>query len=153
LRANLVAKDFREKFFNPVLRVLGLHVNILMALSEREPSAGYDALALQASERARARGLLEQLIESNAEIRQGADPQLLERERALQRQLNAKAAARANVKDADELALALDNEIVDLTKRYREVDAQIRASSPRYAALAPPEPITVAEIQRDLLDQ
>ncbi len=153
LRANLVARDFRESFFNPVLRVLGLHINILMALSEREPAAGYNALALQASERARARSLLEQLIESKAEIRQNVDPQLLERERALQRQLNAKAAARANVKDADELATALDNEIVELTNRYRDVETQIRASSPRYAALTPPEPITVAEIQRDLLDQ
>src|SRR5262245_1249282 len=156
MRADLLARDFRESFFNALLKGLGLYVNILMALHEREPAAGYDALALQASERARARSLLEQLAESNADIRQGADPQLLERERALQRQLNAKAAARANAsqnKGAEELAPALDKEIDELTVRYSEVEAQIRASSPRYAALTLPEPITVAEIQRDLLDQ
>ncbi|HEY6403292.1 MAG TPA: CHAT domain-containing protein, partial [Blastocatellia bacterium] len=127
-----------------------------MALHEREPAAGYDALALQASERARARSLLEQLAESNAEIRRGVDPQLLERERALQRQLNAKAAARANAsqnKGAEELVAAFDKEISELTARYSELEAQIRVSSPRYAALTLPEPITVAEIQRDLLDQ
>jgi CHAT domain-containing protein len=156
MRADLMERDFRESFFTPVLKVLGLYINILMALHEREPAAGYDALALQASERARARGLLEQLAESNSEIRQGVDPQLLERERVLQRQLNAKAAARANVsqnKGAEELAATFDEEIAELTTRLSEVEAQIRASSPRYAALTLPEPITVAEIQRDLLDQ
>jgi len=156
MRADLVERDFRESFFTPVLKVLALYINILMALHEREPAAGYDALALHASERARARGLLEQLAESNAEIRQGVDPQLLEGERALQRQLNAKAAARANVfqnKGAEEMAATFDREIAELTDRLSEVEAQIRASSPRYAALTLPEPITVAEIQRDLLDQ
>ncbi|HKQ75530.1 MAG TPA: CHAT domain-containing tetratricopeptide repeat protein [Blastocatellia bacterium] len=156
MRADLVARDFRESFFNPVLRIISLQINILMALHEREPAAGYDALALQASERARARSLLEHLVESNAEIRQGVDPKLLERERALQRQLNAKAAARANAsknKGVEELAAALDKEIAELTAQYREVETQIRVSSPRYAALTQPEPVTVAEIQRDLLDQ
>ncbi|MGH9766315.1 MAG: CHAT domain-containing protein, partial [Blastocatellia bacterium] len=160
LRADLVARDFRESFFTPVLRVFGLCINILMDLHEREPSARYAGLALQASERARARSLIEQLAESKdasvAEIRQGVDPQLLEHERALQRQLNAKAAARANAsknKGAEALATAFDKEIAELTARYREVEAQIRASSPRYAALTMPEPITVAEIQRDLLDR
>src|SRR5262245_49253161 len=156
MRAGVVAQDFRESFFSPVLRGSALYISILMALHEREPAAGYDALALHASERARARILLEQLAESNAEIRQGVDPRLLESERELQRLLNAKAAARDNAsknKSAEELVASLDKEIVELTARYREVEAQIRASSPRYAGLTLPEPITVAEIQRDLLDQ
>jgi CHAT domain-containing protein len=153
MRSEVVARDFRESFFAPVLRISALYINILMGLHEREPAAGYDALALEASERARVRSLLEQLAESNAEIRQGVDPRLLESERELQRQLNAKAAARANANSNDELASALDNEIAELTDRYREVEAQIQASSPRYAALALPKPLTVAEIQRDLLDR
>jgi CHAT domain-containing protein/tetratricopeptide (TPR) repeat protein len=153
MRSEVVARDFRESFFAPVLRVSALYINILMGLHEREPAAGYDALALQASERARVRSLLEQLAESNAEIRQGVDQRLLESERELQRQLNVKATARADANSNDEMARALDNEIAELTDRYREVEAQIQASSPRYAALALPKPITVAEIQRDLLDR
>jgi len=105
--------------------------------------------------RARARNLLEQLVESNADIRQGVNPQLLERERALQQKLNAKAAARINnfnEKGAEAIATALDKEIAELTSRYQEVDAQVRASSPRYAALTRPEPLAVPDIQR-LLDQ
>jgi len=155
LRADVARQDLRASFFSSVQSGFDLYVDLLMSLSQRRPEGGYDAVALQASERARARNLLEQLVESNADIRQGVDPQLLERERALQRQLNAKAAARIkdfNDKGSEAIATALDKEIAELTSRYQEVDAQVRASSPRYAALTRPEPLAVPDIQR-LLDQ
>jgi len=156
LRANLARQDLRASFFGSVQSGFDLYINLLMALHQRQPAAGYDAAALQASERARARGLLEQLAETNADIRQGVDPQLLERERALQQQLNAKAAARAsafNKKETEALAKSFDKEIAELTTRYREVEARIRATSPRYAALTLPEPLAAAEIQRQILDE
>jgi len=155
LRADVARQDLRASFFSSVQSGFDLYVDLLMSLHQRRPAGGYDAVALQASERARARNLLEQLVESNADIRQGVDPQLLERERALQRQLNAKAAARINAfidKGAEATATAFDKEIAELTSRYQEVDAQVRASSPRYAALTRPEPLAVPDIQR-LLDQ
>ena len=60
-----------------------------MRLHAQTPSAGFDAAALQAAERTRARVLLESLIEARADIRQGVDTRLLERERSLQRKLDA----------------------------------------------------------------
>src|SRR5262249_12919416 len=138
LRADVARQDLRASFFSSVQSGFDLYVDLLMSLHQRRPAGGYDAAALQASERARARNLLEQLVESNADIRQGVDPQILERERALQRLLNAKAAARINAikdKGSEAIATAFDKEIAELTSRYQEVDAQIRASSPRYAAL------------------
>jgi hypothetical protein len=74
-------------------------IDILARWRENDPTAGYDAMALEASERSRARGLLESLNEARAEIRQGVDPALLERGRVLQQQLNAKA-ARGNTKES-----------------------------------------------------
>ena len=53
---------------------------------------GAEALALETSERSRARSLLEMLGASATEIRQGVDPNLLERERDLSNRLNAKGA-------------------------------------------------------------
>jgi CHAT domain-containing protein len=155
LRADVARQDLRASFFSSVQSGFDLYVDLLMSLHQRRPDGGYDAVALQASERARARNLLEQIVESNSDIRQGVDPQLLERERVLQRQLNAKAAARVNAfsdKGAEAIAAAFDEEIAELTSRFQEVDAQIRASSPRYAALTRPEPLAVPDIQR-LLDQ
>jgi len=155
LRADVARQDLRASFFSSVQSSFDLYIDLLMSLSQRRPAGGYDAMALHASERARARNLLEQLVESNADIRQGVDPQLLERERALQRQLNAKAAARIKAiedKSSEAILTAFDKEIAELTSRYQEVDAQVRASSPRYAALTRPEPLAVPDIQR-LLDQ
>jgi hypothetical protein len=48
-------------------------------------------LALQTSERARARSLLDMLAETQADIRQGVDSALLERERLVRQQLSTKA--------------------------------------------------------------
>jgi len=155
LRADVARQDLRASFFSSVQSGFDLYVDLLMSLHQRRPAGGYDAVALQVSERARARNLLEQLAESNVDIRQGVDPQLLERERALQRQLNAKAAARVksyNDKGAEAITTAFDKEIAELTSLYQEVDAQIRASSQRYAALTRPEPLAAPDIQR-LLDQ
>jgi len=155
-RADLARQDLRASFFGSVQSGFELYVDLLMTLHKQGPGAGHDAAALQASERARARSLLEQLVESHADIRRGVDPQLLERERELQRQLNAKAAARAsasNKKETESLAKSLDKEIVELTARYHEVEARIRESSPRYAALTMPKPLTTSEIQQQLLDE
>ena len=43
-------------------------------------------------------------------------------------------------------------ELESLTAEYQQVQAQIRASSPRYAALTQPEPLTAARIQQEVLD-
>ena len=96
MRANIGRQDLRSSFFGSVQSGFELYVDLLMTQHRRQPGAGHDAAALEASERARARSLLDQLAESNADIRQGVDPQLLELERALQQQLSAKAIARAN---------------------------------------------------------
>jgi CHAT domain-containing protein len=156
LRASLSRPDLRASFFSSAQSGFDLYIDLLMSLHQQQPGAGYDALALQTSERARARSLLEQLAETNDGIREGIDPQLLERKLMLQQQLNAKAAARTSAlssKDFEASAKVFDKEIAELTSRYHEVEAQIRAFNPRYAALTRPDPLSVAEIQRQLLDE
>ena len=141
LRVNLARQDLRASFSGSVQNSFELYVDLLMTLHQQRPGGGDDAAALQASERARARSLLEQLAESNADLRQGVAPQLLELERELQQQLNAKAVARANAinkKETESLAKSINKEIVELTSRYHDVEARIRESSPRYASLTQP---------------
>ncbi len=132
------------------------YTELLMQLHEQNPRAGEDRNALQISERARARGLLELLAESRADIRRGADPALLEKERALQQRLNAKDIARRqalNSKNTADQAASLAKEIDSLTAEMQLVESQIRASSPHYAALIQPQPLSATEIQQQLLDE
>jgi CHAT domain-containing protein/tetratricopeptide (TPR) repeat protein len=147
LRASYFAT--RQEFFET-------YIDVLMQMRKQNPAAGFDALALAVSERARARSLLELLTEARADIRQGVDSSLLERERSLQQQLNARAAAQVsllNRKHTPEQADAIAKEIAAITAEYEEVQAQIRARSPRYAALTQPQPLGLTEIQQQALDE
>jgi CHAT domain-containing protein len=154
-RAKLASRQSRIAFFATVQRYYELYRYILMQQHRQNPSAGYDAQALQSNERARARALLETLSETGIDLRQGADPQMLERERNLQQKLNQHAERQtrlSNGKAAKDEIAALQKEINALTDEYQDVQTQIRRNNSRYAALVEPVPLTVGEIQRDLLD-
>ncbi len=156
VRSDVVSQQLRESFFVSAQSRFDLYIDLLMQLHQKYPEEGHDATALRANERASARGLLELLAEAGADLRQGVSPGLLELARSLQQQLNAKAAARAGSlddTDAEARAESFDKQISELTSRYREVEAQIRAASPRYAALTQPQPLSAEEIQRQLLDE
>ncbi len=110
---------------------------------------------MQASERGRARSLLETLAEANADIRQGIDPALLARERSLQQRLNAMAQQQLKLlgsSHTDEQAAAIARDVEALTTEFQQVEADIRQKSPAYAALTQPQPLTVKEIQTSVLD-
>jgi len=154
-RTQIDSQDLRASYLAKRHEYYQSYIDILMEQHRRNPSAGFDALAFGVSERARARSLLELLTESRIDIRQGVDPSLLERERSLQQLLNAKAAAQVallNRKHTPAQADAAAKEIDSITTEYGELRAQIRARSPRYAALTQPQPLSLAEIQQQVLD-
>ena len=140
LRTAWVGADLRASYSSTVRDRYQLQIELLMLQH-------HDSQAFEASERARARSLLELLSESHADIRQGVDAALLAQEQALETDLRLKSEQRIRSQNA-----ALDKDIEGLTVQYREVEAQIRTRSPRYAALTQPQPLTLAEIQKQILD-
>ncbi|MCP4656675.1 MAG: CHAT domain-containing protein [bacterium] len=131
------------------------HIDLLMQIAELKPEADYDVRALTASERSRAQSLLDTLIEAKVELRRGVPPELIERQAALQEQLNAKDRERPKALNRGltaSQAEAVDRELTLLTMEYREAEAQIRMASPAYAALTRPQPPQLAEIQHRILD-
>jgi CHAT domain-containing protein/Tfp pilus assembly protein PilF len=155
LRTNIASQGLRASYFASQQDFYRSYIDIMMLMHKQNPDAAYDAVALAVSERARARSLLELLAEARADIRQGVDSALLERERSLRQRLNARAAAQASLlsrKHTPEQAAAAAKEINSLTIEYDELRAQIRARSPRYAVLTQPQPLGLAEIQQQALD-
>jgi CHAT domain-containing protein/Tfp pilus assembly protein PilF len=156
LRTNIVSQELRASYFASRQEFYETYIGVLMQMHKKNSAAAFDAAALAVSERARARSLLELLEEARADIRQGVDSSLLERERSLQQRLNARAAAQArllNRKHTPEQAAASAKEIAAITAEYEEIRAQIRARSPRYAALTQPQPLGLTEIQQQALDE
>ena len=152
LRSNVAGQELRSAYFATVRQPYEVYIDVLMQQHKQSPNEGHDVLALQVNERSLARSLLETLNEAHSDIRHGVDATLLERERALQRQLNMRAARQMRLSSADQDAAAIKKEIDALTAGYQQVAAKIRQSSPRYAALTQPVPLTMGKIQKQLLD-
>ncbi len=155
LRLAVASPALRASFFATARDVQELDIDVLMRLHAQRPDDGFDAAALFVSEKARARSLLELLGEISVEIRRGVDVALLDREVELQRLISAKAdqqmrllSGRHTESDAASAAKELDA----LTSNLEQVQSRIRETSPHYAALTRPVPLSLREIQTEVLD-
>jgi CHAT domain-containing protein len=109
--------------------------------------------ALELSERARARELVDLIRGARLDIRQGADPRLLDRERRVQELLDAKHDRLMRMLEASH-APALEaqarKEIDELLQQYRDTEDEIRRQSPRYGALIEPRVFSLGDLQAEL---
>jgi CHAT domain-containing protein/tetratricopeptide (TPR) repeat protein len=153
LRSTIVSPSMRASYLASILKYYKFNADLLVRMHRERPSEGFDAAALQVSERARARSLLEMLTAARVDLRQGVDPALLERERSLRLSLDAKAEQQSRPRDKTSPAQssAVAAEVSALAAEVELVQAQIRQRSPRYAALVQPVPLSLKEIQQ-LLD-
>jgi CHAT domain-containing protein/Tfp pilus assembly protein PilF len=155
LRTKVISPELRASYFSSAQQYYDLYIDLLMRLDQLSPDQGYQELALNASERARARTLLEMLAETRADIRQGVEPSLLERELSLKRALDAKTERQSRLLSLNgnqkELEL-IEKEIKQLLVEDQQIKALIKEKSPRYAALTQPRPLTLKEIQQKIVD-
>ena len=151
LRRPLRSADLRASYVASVRSLYDLQVQVLMARHAAQPAGGHDAAAFQAAERGRARSLLDLLAESRANVREGVDADVLAREQSLRERLSAAGVRALRARgEGPEAQQAAARELESLTADLEGVEAQIRARSPRYAALTQPRPATVAEVQASL---
>ena len=157
LRTKIASPELRTSYFATVQNRYEFYIDLLMQLHKTNPKSGYDTKALEASERSRARSLLELLQESNANIREGISPDLLQQEKSVQQQLNAIEKQRIEAisspnPNATKIA-EIDKQRLALLQQYQQIQTQVRTASPRYAALTQPQPLTLPEIQKQILDE
>jgi CHAT domain-containing protein/TPR repeat protein len=153
LRTNVASPDFRTSYFAGVHKQYDLCIDILMQLDRRRPGQGFDADALLASESARSRSLVDLVSESRADIRQGADPQLLEREHELQGLLRSQAQYQMDLSVSDPKSAEAEevkSQVDQLRSEYQEIEAQLRDQNPRLLALSQPVPLSLEQIQHEL---
>ena len=154
VRADVDSLGLRVSFLSHHEDAFRFTIDLAMELHRREPSGGWAAKALEISERARARSLLDLLKESEAGLRRGVDAVLLERQQELLERLNAKVDRRRQHLERQGPASAtarLDRETRQVQAELEEVENRIRRQSPGWAALARPRPLGVGAVQA-LLD-
>jgi len=153
LRSNVASYTLRASYFASIHELHEFYVDLLMELHGKRPSEGFDHLAFQASEKARARSLLETLSEEQPDGRD-LDPKLLERRAQLERKIRASAGAwekRTGRAAVGEAPASSSSELDELLAELDRVRAVIRSQAPGYdlleSGLASAE-----EIQNELLD-
>ena len=155
IRKLVVDPELRTSFFAAKQDFYSFKIDLLLELDGRQPHLGYAAEAFHTSERSRARTLLELLQEARADIRQGIEPALLAQEQSLQYR---RTALDKRWKDAfsnqgdRSLLPQLQQERQQLQQQSQQLRQAIRSQSPRYAALTDPEPLTLQQVQQQLLD-
>jgi tetratricopeptide (TPR) repeat protein len=155
IRQEIVNPELKTSFFATKQDYYALKIDILMDLHQQDPTQGYNAQAFDTSERSRARTLLELLNESNADIRQGVDPKLLDQENALKYKTTAlekQWSELINKNPTEQQKAFFQQERKNLLAQYQAIQDTIRAKSPKYAALKYPQPLTLDQVQQQILD-
>ncbi len=155
LRTNVASPDFRTSYFAGVRKQYDLCIDILMQLDHLQPGEGFATAGLLTSENARARSLIDLLTEAGADIRQGADPSLLEHERELLGLLRSQARYQMEVSIGGKNQAEsndVERQINQLKNDYQEVEAQLRDQNPRFQTLTQPVPVSLEQIQAEVRD-
>lgn len=154
IRIKVSRQDLRASYFAAQQEYYEFYIDILMAQHKLEPDKGFSERALQISETARARNLLEALGTNQAEIRAGVSRELFDERQKLIQKINAKEFQKVNALrlKQTENARILEREIAELVPQLRAAEAKIRQQSPQFAALTQINPPTLKEIQASLLD-
>lgn len=137
----------RTSFFASKRDYYELYIDLLMHLHRLHPQGTYQIEALAASERARARGLLDLLAEGRIELRQGITPALRQREKDVSSRLSWFVDQLPRVTQDSPASEKLSQVEAEMGRLESEVQEQ----SPQYAELRYPKPLELDSI-RGLLD-
>jgi len=151
-RKSIRNADYRSAYFSTQRNYYDLEISLLMQMEQAAPGRGYAAKALEVSERARARALIDSLHEQGIQIA-GADRGLAARDEELSDQIDAQAFLVKQAEESVAGASDADRAKLDQLKTEQEqVRAQIREHDPTYASLAQGQIVTVDALEHQLLD-
>ncbi|MEA5626322.1 CHAT domain-containing protein [Nostoc sp. UHCC 0251] len=156
-RSKVNRDDLRSSYFATVQDYYKFYTDLLMQLHKKDPSKGYDALALHISERSRARVLVELLKEGNVNLGKDVEPQLLAEERRLNLKLNAKDKFLSDLfsqkEPPTELIAKTKQEITNIIQESQSISEKIRATNPERAELIDPKDVLELSGIQQQLDQ
>lgn len=156
LYTDVVNSKLKSTYFSNVYDRYELFIGLLMKMNGRFPGQGFDVYALQASDRARSRSMLETLRLTEASFTKDADPEIVKREKEIRSLLNVKADSLTDLlsRNSDPTEIQkVSNDINELTHELEKIRANLKQNSPVYSAIQNPSPFDVSELQNQILDE
>jgi CHAT domain-containing protein/tetratricopeptide (TPR) repeat protein len=149
LRSRVASPELRASYLAAQREAFELAVEIRLDLHRLEPTAGHDRAALEVSERARARSLLDLLARDGDDVPSGIDPSLAQRRQLLRERAGAKETRRLVLLASDappqrrqEVERELEAVLLELQLLEEEIARGASEPTPEAARTA-----SVAEIQ------
>jgi CHAT domain-containing protein/Tfp pilus assembly protein PilF len=156
VRTQIASPTLRSAYLASWHDYYALYVDLLVRLDERQSSVGFDAMALEAGERARARSLVELLTEARIDIQRGITPELKQRETAIHNRLASIQTqlirAHSQSSPTPSRIAALEDELKQVEREREQLETELRQTHPKYAGLRYPSPLGLTAIQT-LLDE
>lgn len=149
-RAQMSNTDFRVSYFAQFQGFYQQFIGVLMENHKQNPNGNFAAKAFEISERSRSRGLIDLLLESRIDIRQGVEAKLLEKEKQLKQQISAIAEKLFRQGASEKEKVVLEKDLRDFKLELQKVSGEIKLKSPQYAALSQPTFLSVADVQKFL---
>jgi CHAT domain-containing protein/tetratricopeptide (TPR) repeat protein len=156
LRTKISSQDLRTSFFATKQDYYQFKTDLLMQLHQQSPEKGYNKQALETADRGRARSLIELLTEAGVTLQPTIESAtLIPQERQLQQSLRQVEQQRVILLSSNHTptqVAALDQQSDTLVAQLQDLTTRLRATNPAYVNLKYPQPLTLAQIQQQVVD-
>jgi len=155
LRDHAGSPELQSSFIATLFPFYELYIDILMRQHAVDPKAGHSVEALAFTEKVKARNLLDLLTQARVTLKPEVDADLINRERNIAQRLTVSldaltALLKSKYKEAQKIEA--QRKIDALESERRQVQAEIRERGSRYSAITKAQPLSIPEIQEQVLD-
>jgi len=154
IRSGIVLEQHKAKFLGTDKRIEAYHrlINLFVRLYHEKHDKEYALEAFDYLERAKARSFLDSIELSKIDISHDANPELLSREKELEKNITEIYSKLLAAELTPEQRINLQEELKAEEDKSYALEREMRQKSPAYASLRYPQIISLEEAQKSLLD-
>ncbi|NOZ61073.1 MAG: CHAT domain-containing protein [Calditrichaeota bacterium] len=153
VRSGLQLAEFKAGFLVNKTAVFEKTINLLAELHQKSPQQGYAEKAFYYSEKARARAFLDLLAESRASVESGISEAQKIKEREILRKISDLQTKLQNSNLVDSKWKELMAQLEQVEEKFNDLKREMRKNNPRYANLIYPQPYSLNQIRKKVLDR
>ena len=153
IRSLLRISEFKSGFLERKINIYHELIDLYFNLYQESGGAEYIKNSFEYAERAKARALLDILAESRINIHKGVDSLLLSREKKIQRTIANLQTQLSTTELLKKQKDELYEKINQSEQQFNDLQFEIKQKNPAYSNLQYPEPMSVSDIQKIVLDE
>lgn len=153
IRDQISLDDFKSGFISKHIDVYDLAIDQFHKIYSKTNNVEYQQKSFDYSERAKARTLLEILSEANAKIKQHIEPNLFKQMEQLNREITSLLSELQKMESKVPEYQKIHRSLEVKETRLNKLKQKIRSDNPAFADLRYPLPVTVQQVQLEILSK